>query len=575
MINLRTYQIEAIDNLYFWFSKNAEGNPLLVLPTGSGKSLIQAKICEDALKWPNQRILCMSHVQELISQNFNTLLKLWPEAPAGIYCAGLDRKQHQHKIVIGSIQSIYKKANLIGWRDLIIIDEAHLLGDSDTGMYRQFLSHMKSINPDVKIIGMSATPYRMKSGYLHQGEGALFSDIAYEVPITRLIKEGCLCPLTSRAAEHHVKTNNLGIQGGEFAIKEMITAIDKEEMTKAAVEEMFTCGHDKKSWLIFCVSIEHAEHVRNTLENRGIESAMVCDKTPKSERAKILADFKAGRLRAVTNVSVLTTGFDAPNIDMLVFLRPTMSPGLLVQMAGRGMRPVYAPGHDLSTAEGRLAAIAAGPKPKCLVLDMAECLVRHGPITHITPEAGGSRKDKRQREGKMCNKCRSVNHFKAMECVECGAPFEGMPRAIKHALRASSAKVMSDEAHISDVPQWFNVQHVYYEIHKKTGSPDSLKAMYKTDAQWAMEWICFQHPKDFPRQKAAQWWRARGGLMPVPQTAMDAYIRLKEINKIKAKRIKVRKNGKFTEISAYDLGPADPKETTQKGNLGALHANSA
>lgn len=566
MLRLRDYQQECIDALYVWFQNNI-GNPLLVLPTGSGKSLIAARICEDALSWPNQRVLILTHVRELVEQNYVQLFRLWPEAPSGIYCAGLDRKQAHHPITFASIQSVYKKANELNWRDLVIIDEAHLLSDSDSGMYRQLLAGLRSINPDLRVIGLSATPYRTKSGYLHKGENALFNDIAFEMPIGRLVKEGYLARLDSKAANTQGDTNKLSIQAGEFALREAITEFDREEMTGAAVEEMLAKGANRKSWLIFCVSIEHAEHIRDALRERYIDTEMVCDKTPDNERSRILEDLKAGRLRAVTNVSVLTTGFDAPNIDLLVFLRPTMSPGLLVQMCGRGMRPVYRPGHDLSTAEGRLSAIAAGPKPDCLVLDMASNLERHGPITHIQPPVGG-RRDKKEREGKICPKCRTVNVITATDCLDCGHIFEGKPRTIKHNMKASTANAMSSEPVIGDAPVWLNVKFINYSIHTKIDSPPSLKVMYKTDAQWAMEWLPFAHPKNYPRERAQGWWFARGGLRPAPTSAQEAISRLKEIQKVWTKAIKVKKEGKFQTITQYELVSRETLLLGDTGNLG-------
>lgn len=547
MLLLRDYQKEAVNALYAWFQMNETGNPLLVLPTGSGKSLIQAKVCEDALCWPNQRILCLTHVRELIEQNHQQLMKLWPEAPAGIYCAGLDRKQAHHPITFASIQSVHKKANLINWRDLVIIDEAHLLGDSDSGMYRSFLTQMLGINPNMKVIGMSATPYRLKSGYLHTGDNALFSDIAFNLPVLRLVKEGYLSPLINKAAITQGDTDKLGLQSGEFAIREAITEFDRKAMTDSAVEEMLSYGHDRKTWLVFCVSIEHAEHVRDALRAKHVDAEMVCDKTPAGERARILADLKAGRIRAITNVSVLTTGFDAPNIDMIVLLRPTMSPGLLVQMCGRGMR-------------------LAPNKENCLILDMAANLERHGPITHILPYEG-KRKEKKERDGKMCQHCRTVNPFTATECIDCGKPFPTLERKIKHTMKASMADAMSDAPVLSQVPSWLTVNHVNYEIHKKTGSPDSVKVLYNCKPHYIMEWLCFAHPKDFPKRAAANWWMSRHGKMPVPATAEEAMRRMLEVAGIRTKRIRVVIRDSFKQVVGADLVRAETILINTGGNL--------
>lgn len=548
MLELRPYQKEAVQALYNWFQQNDHGNPLIVLPTGSGKSLVAAKIFEDALKWPNQRVLNITHVRELISQNYQALIKLWPEAPAGIYSAGLDKRQHQKKIVFAGIQSIYKKAELIGWRDLIIIDEAHLISDSDSGMYRLFIQGMKRINPDMKIIGLSATPWRLKSGLLHKGTNALFNAIAYELPLTRLVKEGYLSPLVNKAAMVQGDTSSISLKGGEFAIREAANAFDRQTLTTAAVDEMLALGADRKSWLVFCILKEHAEHVKDCLLEKGISAACVTDDTPSAERARILQDFKAGRIRALTNVGIATTGFDAPAVDLIAMLRPTMSAGLLVQMLGRGMR----------IAEG---------KKDCLVLDFAGNLEMHGPVTHISPPEGVRKKT--DRDGKMCQSCRTINPFAATECIDCGAPFarESGPRKIKHSTRASHAEVMSDAPQITDVPIWLDVNHCSYEIHNKPGSPPSLKVAYNCKPHYVLEWVAFAR-SGYPGEKAKEWWVKHGGQMPVPGTTADAMARLPEIAGMKAQRIKVKKDGAWTRIVGYDLVPAVTRLINTGGNLG-------
>lgn len=567
MRSLRPYQRECMDGLYSYFQKH-EGNPLLVLPTGSGKSLIAAKISEDALKWPKTRILQVTHVRELVEQNHKQLFNLWPEAPAGVYCAGLSRKQSHHPITFASIQSVHNKAEEIGWRDLVLIDEAHLLGENDSSMYRKFLTHLKHINPELKVIGLSATPYRLKSGWLHKGENALFNDIAYELPIGRLVKEGYLSALVSPRADTQVDTAGIALQAGEFNQKEMEKKFDQAAIVRAAVDEMIKRGQDRKSWLVFCVSIEHAEHVQRELEGRGIVSAMVCDKTPRAERDQIKRDFAEGRIKAVCNVAVWTTGLDVPGIDLIILLRGTMSPGLLVQMLGRGMRPVYADGFDLDTVDGRLAAIAAGGKPNCLVLDMASNLEMHGPITHIKPP---EKPTKRDRQGKRCKTCDAINPIDATECIECGAIFEGGgggPREVKHGRRASTAAVMSDAPVIGDVPVWLNVKKISYEIHNKVDGTPSLRVSYNCSPNHVSEWIGFSHPNDKVRAIAASWWNARGGRHPVPETANHALSRLHEIAGVRCLRVKVKKNGKYTNVISHNLAMANTKIEIADGNLG-------
>lgn len=555
MLELREYQKEAINSLYSWFEQN-EGNPLLSLPTASGKSVILAKICQDALSWPDQRVLVLSHVGELITQDFEKLIKIWKDAPAGIYSASLGKRDAHHAITFATIQSVYKKPNVIGWRSLIIIDEAHLLSDSDTGMYRTLIKSMKNMNPQIKIIGLSATIFRTKTGLLHHGENALFHGIAYELPILKLMKEGWLCPLISKASVVQGNTDNIGIQAGEFSLREAETEFDRQEMTQAAVEEMLVYGRHYNSWLIFCVTIAHAEHVRDVLIEKGIIAEAVSEKTPAEERERILREFKNGTIRAVTNVQIVTTGIDIPNIDLIVFLRPTLSPGLYIQMAGRGTRPVYAPDADLTTEIGRLNGISLGPKPMCLILDFAGVTILHGPLTHVKIPEGGKRKDRKERDGKTCPQCQSVNLIDAKQCLDCGHEFVGNPRKIRHSLKASHAEVISEDEVLAEEPIWLDVERVLYEKHIKLASPDSVKVTYICKHYDVSEWICCGH-SGFARKKAETWWFSRNGLYPCPTTADEALARLEEIDNVKCAKIKVKKDGKYQRVLSYDLKPME------------------
>lgn len=579
MITLRSYQNEALHGdgvqpgLYPWFEQNPVGNPLLVLPTGAGKSLIAAKICYDALQWPNQRVLLLTHVRELIEQNYKALHALWPESPSGIYCAGLKKKQAHNPITFASIQSVHKKADLIGWRDLIIIDECHLVGDTDGTMYRSFLERMKEYNPNVRIIGLSATPYRLKTGYLHKGDDAMFTDIAYDVPIKRLVEEGWIAPLIGKQAKSHVDTKNMAIIAGEFSSKEQEERFDVPALIEAAVKEMMEYGGDRNSWLVFCVSIEHAKNVKDKLLEKGIPTEVVSQETPSADRARILKEYKSGHLRCVTNVGVLTTGFDAPATDLLAILRSTMSPGLFVQIAGRGMRK----------AEG---------KANCLVLDFGENLLRHGPITHIKPPTEGKRK-KDEEEGvvcpecqlvspkeeevcecgcilkpKQCPSCKTIVKQSTKECTTCGHIWSS-PREINHAKRASYASVMSAEPSITEVPNWFEVMRTFFDLHYKVGSATSLKITYQLQHARVAEWIGFAHPKEYPKKLAARWWIQRGGLMPVPETAEDAMSRIEEIDGIRVSRVRVKKEDGWDRITGYDTVVSTIPISISEGNMGS------
>ncbi|MBX6324341.1 MAG: DEAD/DEAH box helicase, partial [Rhodospirillaceae bacterium] len=353
-------------------------------------------------QWPDQRILIVTHVRELIAQNYAELVRLRPEAPAGIYSAGLGRRDLGAHVLFAGIQSIHAKAYGVQQANLVLVDEAHLIPRTSDTMYRRFLGLLAAINPQLKIIGFTATPYRLDSGLLHRGPDALFTDIAYEVSVRALIDEGWLCPLITKATATQLDVKGVATRGGEFVASQLQAAVDKADVTEAAVEEIVAYGRDRRSWLAFCAGVGHAEHVAQAIRARGYSCATVFGHTPRVERDRITAAFKRGEIRALASMGVLTTGFNAPAVDLIAMLRPTRSTGLYVQMAGRGTR--LAPG-----------------KADCLVLDFAGNIARHGPIDAVNPREPGTGEG--EAPVKICPGCQTVLPAATATCPHCGHAF--------------------------------------------------------------------------------------------------------------------------------------------------------
>jgi DNA repair protein RadD len=408
MVSLRDYQQRAIDQLYQWFRENPVGNPCIEMPTGSGKSHVIAGLCEYILRsWPDQKILMLTHVKELIEQNYLKLLKHWPSAPVGIYSAGLGEKNLGKSITIAGIQSVYKKASEIGHIDLVIVDEAHLINHRSTGMYRDLLANLEEINPRLRIVGLTATPYRLGHGLITD-EPAIFSSIISPTSITELISLGYLAPLKSKRTKSLLDTSGVAKRGGEYVESELAKVVDIPEKNDVIVQEIIARSENRKSWLVFCTGVEHAENIAESLKSAGIKSECVTGKTPATERSMIIDSYRAGEIQALTSANVLTTGFDAPNTDLLVFLRPTLSPGLYVQMAGRGMR-------------------IKNHAKDCLVLDFAGNIWEHGPITAITvPEKTGT--GMKKKSVKQCPECDEILLSTQNTCSICGYEF---PKSFK------------------------------------------------------------------------------------------------------------------------------------------------
>ena len=518
MLSLRPYQQAAIGAIYAYFEDH-KGNPLIVIPTAGGKSLVLAAFSEGVLKvWPDQRILIVTHVRELIAQNHAEMIGLWPEAPAGIYSAGLGRREADARILFAGIQSVHRRAMEIGHCDLVLIDEAHLIPVASATMYRRFLGELTAINPKLKVIGFTATPYRLNSGLLHEGDGALFTDIAYEVSVRDLIDGGYLCPLVSKQPKTKLNITGVRTRGGEFIASELQAAVDQEVITRAAVSEIITYGEDRKSWLAFCSGVDHARHVAEEFRRHGISCETIFGHTQKDERDGIIAAFKRQEIRALASMGVLTTGFNAPAVDLIAMLRPTKSAGLYVQMAGRGTR------------------LAQG-KQNCLVLDFAGNVSRHGPIDLVRPKRPGEGGDG-VAPTKVCPECDSIVPLAASECPDCGFVFPA--RQVKIAPTAATLPVLSPKH-----PPWLAVTDVMYVRHEKAGGLPSLRVTYRCGLTAYSEWVCFEH-SGYARRKAEEWWQLRAPGTPFPFSVAEALARRAELRRPSA--IMVETVGRFFEV---------------------------
>jgi DNA repair protein RadD len=424
-------------------------------------------------------------------------------------------------IIFGGVASVVNNIHDFGHRDLLLIDEAHLLSPKEGTMYQRVISGLMDINPQLKVIGLTATPYRLGQGMLT--DDGLFTDICYDKTnlkgFNELLNAGFLCKLVPPRVETELDVSGVRIgSDGDFKRGELQAAVDKKDITVRALTEMMHYSEDRRSWLIFASGIEHAEHISEILNEWGIPTAAIHSKMSLS-RDEAIRDFKSGQLRCVVNNNVLTTGFDHPLIDLIGTLRPTVSPGLHIQMLGRGTR--IAPG-----------------KENCLVLDFAGNVRNLGPINDpVIPRKKG------QRTGtapiKVCPQCDVLVHASLRICDNCGYEF---PKYTKLQSSAGESEIIR-----SGLPktEWIMVSGVYYTRHKgKNGKPDSIKTTYQCGLRQFTEYV-------FPESKGGKftkWWKERSDA-PVPYSVTE-FLQLLEYLR-KPTQIRVNFSSKYEDVLNY------------------------
>lgn len=550
-MKLRDYQDAAIASIWKYFEENpTPGNPLVALPTGTGKSpVIGAFIKQAYQEYPGTRIIKLTHVKELIQQNFRHLLQLWPTAPAGIFSAGLGRRDTKYPITYAGIASAFRYPDLFGKLDLILIDEAHLVSPKEGTMYQKFIIAARAINPKVKVIGFTATQYRLGQGLLTEEDG-VFTDICFDMTgveaFNWFISQGYLVPLIPKATHTEYNLDKVKIHAGEYIQKDLQEAVDINEVTYEILKEAIWLASDRQHWLVFASGVDHALHVTDMLEQLGVSATCIHSKMPDEKRDQNLADFKAGKYRVMVNNNILTTGFDYPGIDCICMLRPTQSPGLWVQMLGRGTRPVWAEGdHDLETLQGRLDSIKASKKQNCLVLDFAGNTRRLGPINDPRiPRRKGAGGDG-EAPVKICPNCGVYNHAALRYCFNCGFEF---PKEVKIGAGASTQKLIEDGS-LQVIT--YDVDRITYQNHSKNDRPDSIKVNYYCGYRLFQEWVCLDHV-GYARKKARDWWRMRTKFPenPIPESTAEGLYRLQELKE--PSRIRVWINKDFPQIMGHE-----------------------
>ncbi|MCK2151307.1 DEAD/DEAH box helicase [Marinobacter alexandrii] len=339
---LRPYQQEAVDATLTHFRKSDE-SAVIVLPTGAGKSLVIAELARLA----KRKILVLTHVKELVEQNHAKYQSYGLEG--GVFSAGLKRKENRHQVTFASVQSV--SANLDQFRDeysLIIIDECHRVSGEETSQYQRIIELLRQQNDSLKVLGLTATPYRLAMGWIYRfhyrgfvrsDEDKPFQHCIFELPLSYMINRGFLTKpeLVNAAVAQYDFSALAQDRFGEYAEKDVNQLLSKHQrVTRAIIEQVMELAAQREGVMIFAATVDHAREITGYLPDH--HTALITGATDLNERALLIQRFKQRQLKYLVNVSVLTTGFDAPHVDFIAILRPTQSVSLYQQIVGRGLR---------------------------------------------------------------------------------------------------------------------------------------------------------------------------------------------------------------------------------------------
>lgn len=514
MYKLRPYQQEAVNNTVKYF-KQKRDPALIILPTGAGKSLVIAELA----KISRGRVLVLAHVKELVEQNYTKYVSYG--LPAGIFSASLGKKDWNQKAIFGSVQSVARAPDEF-FQDfsLLIIDECHRVAEDGDTQYQEVIEKLKARNPKLCILGLTATPYRLGLGFIyeysHTGElkseqPRFFKDCIYELPLSFMIKNGFLTvpikvdlPVTCYDFSELTEKNRM------YTIAEVEELLkNQKRLTPLIVKNIvdITEQFNRQGVMIFSATIKHAQEILSYLPDGS--ARLVIGDTDISERNAIVAEFKKKRFKYLVNVSVLTTGFDAPHVDVIAILRPTESNGLYQQIVGRGLRldaektdcfildytgmrhDIYAP--EISDKKPSKDSVPVTiPCPECNFNNsfwgMVDC--DGEVIEHFGRKCRGAKHDPQTLKVipcgyrfrfKLCHACGSENDVTAKMCHECKTALVDAESKLKQAKLSKDAHVLTPEKILIDQKLDKN-KNPYLEVR-----------YYDSDAQYISEAHFFNH----------------------------------------------------------------------------------
>ena len=552
----RDYQAAAVHAMVAFAGNNPpEIHSFVDLPTGSGKSVVIADFSEKLVK-AGKRVLVLCRQGELVRQNAERLEQLTDGVSVGIYSASLGRKDVDADVIFGTVQSVSRSVHKLGRINCILVDECHQIPAKSESQYGHVIGEIRKYQPKCRLFGLTATAYRTTSGLIY-GEGKIFHECCYAVPLQKMLDDDYITPWTLPAVDQ-VDVSHVKIKGGDY---------DQEEMSDAFLEkveencrEILSLCEDRKRVLVFASSVAHAHALHLILASAGAVCNVVTGDTHRVQRENSIAGFSSegGKQMFMINVGVLTTGFDSPTVDAVVICRATKSAGLFYQILGRGMRKhpsktdflvldfggnfeehgdptepnfgrtekdakrllcngcnVYAKAEDCRCPEcGIVLAFKACPacgsqEP----LDQSKCSAKKEPENLFSEDCGFDFLAKRCRnQNQDGSECLSIVEKDDEICTTCQ---NAIDRAVQEGKNLKNSCVKAEK-------YWWRVEDVEYNLHrpKDESKQPSLRVVYKCHREVQddliggkvmlrgrfMEWICFEH-EGFAQNRAVKWWQ--------------------------------------------------------------------
>jgi DNA repair protein RadD len=479
MYTLRPYQKEAVQNTVEYFKKRREP-AVIVLPTGAGKSLVIAELARMA----KGRVLVLAHVKELVEQNHQKYESY--KLKAGVYSAGLNKKESNHNVIFGSIQSVARAHDYFFENfSLIIIDECHRVNSDDDTQYSDVINKLKEKNPGLCILGLTATPYRLGMGWIYeynyQGElktqeKRFFKRCIYDLPLDYMIRNKFLTsPVKVDIPVTSYDFSEISEAGKLYSASEVERLLKQQKrLTPLIIKNIvdITESYDRKGVMIFSSTVKHAQEIFSYLPEG--QASLITGETENIQRDEIINSFKEKEIKYLVNVSVLTTGFDAPHVDVIAILRPTESVSLYQQIIGRGLRleegkkdcfilDYTGMGHDIYAPEigdkkpNKESVAVIIPCPKCGFENnfWGKTDEDGNVLEHYGRKCKGATQDYNSLEifpcghrfrFKVCPSCGEENDITARECTSCQTVLIDADSKLKQARLSKNAHVLTPDS---------------------------------------------------------------------------------------------------------------------------------